>query len=108
MVRQGHTKNDFVNPPNAVIMPGPFYLNEPSLTSLQLRQANVVELKKNDEYWQNRLKALEANHKKINEVMEQETQRAVSTSYLQLNILNKNKYKFSHIFMVQEFSKKYV
>lgn len=77
-VRQGHSKNEFINPPQGVIIPGQFYLNEPSLTSLQLRQANVAELKKNDEYWQNRLKALEANHKKINEVMEQETQRAVS------------------------------
>lgn len=77
VVRQGHSKNDFVNPPHG-IMPGPFYLHEPSLTTLQLRQANVAELKKNDEYWQNRLQALEANHKRINEVMEEETQKAVS------------------------------
>lgn len=77
MVRQGHPKNEFITPPQGVVMPGPFYLSEPSLTSLQLRQANVAELKKNDEYWQKRMIALEANHKKINEVMEQETQRAV-------------------------------
>lgn len=77
-VRQAHPSTDFVNPSQGFVMPGPFYLNEPSLTSLQLRQANVAELKNNDEYWQNRLKALEANHKKINEIMEQETQRAVS------------------------------
>lgn len=77
-VRQGSPKTDLVTPPQGVIMPGPFYLTEPSLTTLQLRQANVAELKKNDDYWQNRLKALEANHKKMNEVMEQETQRAVS------------------------------
>lgn len=60
-------------------MPGQFYLSEPSLTSLQIRQANIAELKNNDEYWQNRLKALEANHKKINEVMDAEAQQAVST-----------------------------
>lgn len=68
-------------------MPAPFYLNEPSLTSLQLRQANVAELKKNDDYWQTRIKNLEENHKKINEVMEQETQKAVSRN-IAINIDN--------------------
>lgn len=66
-------------------------MNEPSLTTLQLRQANVAELQKNDEYWQNRMKHLEENHKKINEVMEQETQRAVSNNsnrYLTIRYLD--------------------
>lgn len=68
-----------VAPPAA----GPFvtapllFLNEPSLTSLQLRQAHVAELKKNDEYWQNRIKTMENNHKKINEIMDNEFSKAV-------------------------------
>uniref|UniRef100_A0A6P7H8W6 Uncharacterized protein LOC114348753 n=1 Tax=Diabrotica virgifera virgifera TaxID=50390 RepID=A0A6P7H8W6_DIAVI len=55
----------------------PIFINEPSLTSYQLRQANVAELKKNDEYWQQRLKNLEEKHKKMNDVLDQEYQKAV-------------------------------
>ncbi|ENN72220.1 MICOS complex subunit MIC25 isoform X1 [Dendroctonus ponderosae] len=55
----------------------PVYLHEPSLTSLQIRQANVAELKKNDEYWANRIKALEQNHKKMNSVMDEEYKKAL-------------------------------
>ncbi|KAL1517309.1 MICOS complex subunit MIC19-like [Prorops nasuta] len=55
----------------------PVYLYEPSLTSLQLRQANIADLKKNDEYWSNRLNTLEENHKKINIVLDEEYKKAL-------------------------------
>lgn len=58
-------------------MAAPIFIREPSLTTLQLRQASVIELKKNDEYWANRLKAQEVNHKKMNEIMDQEYNKAV-------------------------------
>ncbi|XP_018576599.1 MICOS complex subunit mic25-b [Anoplophora glabripennis] len=80
MVRQEVQQNPSVVAPPAG---GPFvtapllFLNEPSLTSLQLRQAHVAELKNNDEYWQNRIKTLESNHKKINEIMDKEFSEAV-------------------------------
>ncbi|KAJ8956023.1 hypothetical protein NQ318_006299 [Aromia moschata] len=54
-----------------------FFFNEPSLTSLQMRQANIAELKKNDDYWENRIRNLEANHKKINEIIDEEQKKAV-------------------------------
>nr|XP_023026466.1 MICOS complex subunit MIC25-like isoform X2 [Leptinotarsa decemlineata] len=38
---------------------------------------NVAELKKNDEYWENRIRALEASHKKMNEIMDKEYNKAV-------------------------------
>lgn len=56
----------------------PQYLYEPSLTSIQLRQANVKELKKNDAYWEKRVRDLEENHKKMHEIMDLEYKRAVS------------------------------
>nr|CAH7741923.1 unnamed protein product [Callosobruchus chinensis] len=59
------------------MMAAPFFLHEPSLTTLQLRQTHVAELKKNDEYWEERLKQLEDKHKKMNEIMEQETKKAI-------------------------------
>ncbi|XP_050301378.1 uncharacterized protein LOC126739647 [Anthonomus grandis grandis] len=55
----------------------PVYMYEPSLTSLQLRQANVAELKKNDDYWQNRIKSMEESHKTINEVLDKEYKKAL-------------------------------
>ncbi|KAJ3629290.1 hypothetical protein MTP99_013688 [Tenebrio molitor] len=55
----------------------PMFIYEPSLTSVQLRQANLAELKKNDHYWENRLKNQQANHQKINEIMDTEYKRAV-------------------------------
>lgn len=55
----------------------PLFLYEPNVTSLQLRQANVAELKKNDHYWENRLKNQQANHKAINDILESEYQKAV-------------------------------
>lgn len=59
------------------VVPQP-YLYEPSLTSIQLRQANVAELKKNDAYWEKRLQELEGKHKKMYEIMELEYNKAVS------------------------------
>ncbi|XP_066249986.1 MICOS complex subunit Mic19 [Euwallacea similis] len=56
----------------------PVYLYEPSLTSLQIRQANVAELKKNDEYWENRLRSMEDDHKKMKIIMDEEYQRALN------------------------------
>jgi hypothetical protein len=56
----------------------PMFIYEPSLTSVQLRQANLAELKKNDHYWENRLKNQQANHQKINEIMDTEYKRAVT------------------------------
>lgn len=64
----------------AGVVPQP-YLYEPSLTSIQLRQANVAELKKNDAYWEQRLQELEGKHKKMYEIMELEYNKAVSISY---------------------------
>lgn len=58
------------------VVPQP-YLYEPSLTSIQLRQASVAELKKNDAYWEKRLQELETKHKKMYEIMEIEYNKAV-------------------------------
>lgn len=57
----------------------PFYY-EPSLTSIQIRQNNVNELKKNDEYWEKRIVDLQKNHEKIQEIMELEYNKAVSNN----------------------------
>ncbi|XP_030766020.1 uncharacterized protein LOC115890050 [Sitophilus oryzae] len=69
------TVPQITNPQHTAVLP--VYLHEPSLTSIQIRQANVAELKKNDDYWSNRLKALEDNHKKMNSVIEEEYNKAV-------------------------------
>lgn len=50
---------------------------EPSLTSLQIRQANLEEMKKNDKYWEKRILELQKHHTKIQEIMECEYQKAV-------------------------------
>lgn len=50
---------------------------EPSLTSLQIRQANLEELKKNDKYWERRIKELQKDHEQIKEIMDCEYQKAV-------------------------------
>ncbi|KAL3284018.1 hypothetical protein HHI36_018188 [Cryptolaemus montrouzieri] len=55
----------------------PFFLQEPSLTSLQIRQQKLEELKKNDEYWENRMKNLEDCHKKINDIMDEEYKKTL-------------------------------
>lgn len=61
-----------------IVTPQPLYMYEPSLTTLQLRQSNVAELKKNDEYWQDRLRNMEKNQKKVNEILDMEYKKAVS------------------------------
>ncbi|KAJ8924718.1 hypothetical protein NQ315_000870 [Exocentrus adspersus] len=78
MVRKEAQQSPAVAAPPAVgpFLAAPLFLNEPSLTSLQLRQAHVAELKENDEYWTNRMKTLESNHKKINEVLDNEFKKA--------------------------------
>lgn len=83
VVRQEVKQNPGLVAPSAAgsFMAAPLFLNEPSLTSLQLRQAHVAELKKNDEYWENRIKTLESNHKKINEIMDKEFSKAVRKCY---------------------------
>lgn len=58
----------------------PMFMYEPSVTSVQLRQASLAELKKNDHYWENRLKNQQANHQKINEIMDAEYKKAVRGS----------------------------
>lgn len=55
----------------------PFFY-EPSLTSLQIRQANLEEMKKNDEYWQRRIAELKDYHCQIQEIMDCEYKKAVS------------------------------
>lgn len=62
------------------VVPQP-YLYEPSLTSIQLRQASAAELKKNDAYWEKRMQELESKHKKMYEIMEIEYNKAVSICY---------------------------
>lgn len=50
---------------------------EPSLTTLQLRQEKLDELRKNDLYWERRIENLQKNHAKIQEIMELEYKKAV-------------------------------
>lgn len=54
----------------------PFYY-EPSLTSLQIRQANLEEMKKNDAYWQKRIEELQDYHAQIKSIMDCEYHKAV-------------------------------
>lgn len=62
-------------PPGAHHMP---FFFEPSLTSLQIRQANLDELKKNDQYWDRRMKQLQRDHEQIKDIMDCEYKKAVS------------------------------
>ncbi|CAG9773775.1 unnamed protein product [Ceutorhynchus assimilis] len=62
-------------PPQVVQVP--VYLHEPSLTSLQLRQQNIAELQKNDEYWHNRVEKIQDNHKKVKQAMDDEYKKAL-------------------------------
>lgn len=55
----------------------PNYRNEPSFTSLQIRQEKEAELRANDQHWQKRINQLEETHEKINQLMEQEYNCAV-------------------------------
>ncbi|XP_056643117.1 MICOS complex subunit MIC19 [Diorhabda sublineata] len=64
-------------PPHGGAGPFPMFWHEPSLNTYQVRQASTAELKKNDEYWQQRLKNLEDKHKKMNEVLDKEYEKAL-------------------------------
>ncbi|CAH0547319.1 unnamed protein product [Brassicogethes aeneus] len=68
-------QNTWGNVPQAA--PAPLYLHEPSITTIQLRQENVESLKKNDQYWAERIKKMEANHQKINKVLDDEYGKAL-------------------------------
>ncbi|KAJ8929265.1 hypothetical protein NQ314_018058 [Rhamnusium bicolor] len=48
----------------------------PGVVAPQQAGPFIAELKKNDEYWENRIRSLEANHKRMNEIMEQEYNKA--------------------------------
>lgn len=67
--------------------PPPFYHYEPSLTSLKIRQDAVDNLKKNDQYWENRIKDLERRHDKMRVIMEEEFTKAVSNTFKILNFI---------------------
>ncbi|KAK9881540.1 hypothetical protein WA026_016418 [Henosepilachna vigintioctopunctata] len=69
--------NQFIMQDNVPFVGVPMFLQEPSLTSLQLRQQKLEELKKNDEYWENRIKNLEECHQKINDIMEEEYKKTL-------------------------------
>lgn len=57
-------------------MPSPYYF-QPTVSSIQIRQANLEELKKNDAYWEKRIQELQKNHQKIQEIMDYEYNKAV-------------------------------
>ncbi|XP_045462647.1 MICOS complex subunit MIC19 [Harmonia axyridis] len=69
---------------NVSILGVPLFLQEPSLTSLQIRQQKLEELKKNDEYWENRIKNLEDCHRKINDIMEDEYKKTLDNKKVPL------------------------
>ncbi|XP_052900658.1 MICOS complex subunit MIC25 [Anopheles moucheti] len=64
--------------PNPPVPPSIVYQGEHPLTSMQVLQEKERELRENDVYWTQRLKALEANLAKTNQVLEKEYSDAVS------------------------------
>lgn len=66
-----------IRPPVSPLTTYPTYKNEPSITSLQVRQEKEAQLRANDQHWQRRLTQLEETHAKINQLMEQEFNSAV-------------------------------
>uniref|UniRef100_A0A182QS11 Head-elevated expression protein n=1 Tax=Anopheles farauti TaxID=69004 RepID=A0A182QS11_9DIPT len=72
----GRGPSSYPNPPAS---PAVVYQNElPALTSMQVRQEKERELRENDVYWTQRLKALEANLAQTNQVLEKEYSDAVA------------------------------
>uniref|UniRef100_U5EQ92 Putative head-elevated expression protein n=1 Tax=Corethrella appendiculata TaxID=1370023 RepID=U5EQ92_9DIPT len=69
-----HPPSSYTNP---VPHPNTLY-SEPSLTSMQVRIEKENELKKNDLYWAQRLKELETNLQKTNQIMEKQYNDAVA------------------------------
>uniref|UniRef100_A0A2M4C017 Putative head-elevated expression protein n=1 Tax=Anopheles marajoara TaxID=58244 RepID=A0A2M4C017_9DIPT len=75
--RSGHgpSPSSYPNPsPSAAAV----FHGELPLTSLQVRQEKERELRENDIYWTKRMKALEANLKQTNQVLEKEYNAAVA------------------------------
>lgn len=64
--------------PNPPVPPSVMYQDELPFTSMQVRQEKERELRENDVYWTQRLKALEANLAQTNQVMEKEYSDAVA------------------------------
>ncbi|EAL41223.4 AGAP000375-PA [Anopheles gambiae str. PEST] len=64
--------------PNPLPPPSVVYQGELPLTSMQVLQEKERELRENDVYWTQRLKALEANLAKTNQVLEKEYSDAVA------------------------------
>uniref|UniRef100_A0A182S761 CHCH domain-containing protein n=1 Tax=Anopheles maculatus TaxID=74869 RepID=A0A182S761_9DIPT len=64
--------------PNPPVPPSVVYQGELPLTSMQVLQEKERELRENDVYWTQRLKALEANLAKTNQVLEKEYSDAVA------------------------------
>lgn len=56
----------------------PIYVADPRLTSLQIKQATIEELQKNDVYWRSRLEKLTEKQLRMDEVMKEEERRAVN------------------------------
>lgn len=56
----------------------PLPFQEPTLTTLQIRQESIDKLRKNDEYWEGRIRDLEKRHEKMKIIMEEEFRKAVS------------------------------
>ncbi|XP_050098908.1 uncharacterized protein LOC126579554 [Anopheles aquasalis] len=73
--RPGPGPSSYPNPsPSAASV----FHGELPLTSLQVRQEKERELRENDIYWTKRMKALEANLKQTNQVLEKEYNAAVA------------------------------
>uniref|UniRef100_A0A182YCV0 Uncharacterized protein n=1 Tax=Anopheles stephensi TaxID=30069 RepID=A0A182YCV0_ANOST len=64
--------------PNPPVPPSVVYQGELPLTSMQVLQEKERELRENDVYWTQRLKALEANLARTNQVLEKEYSDAVA------------------------------
>uniref|UniRef100_A0A182KHM1 Head-elevated expression protein n=1 Tax=Anopheles christyi TaxID=43041 RepID=A0A182KHM1_9DIPT len=74
-VPTGRGPSSYPNPPPP---PSVVYQGELPLTSMQVLQEKERELRENDVYWTQRLKALEANLAKTNQVLEKEYSDAVA------------------------------
>uniref|UniRef100_A0A2M4AF17 Putative head-elevated expression protein n=1 Tax=Anopheles triannulatus TaxID=58253 RepID=A0A2M4AF17_9DIPT len=73
--RAGSGPSSYPNPSQSA---NSVFHGELPLTSLQVRQEKERELRENDIYWTKRLKALEANLKQTNQVLEKEYNAAVA------------------------------
>lgn len=64
--------------PQGVLVQQPIYVTDPRLTSLQIRQATVEELEKNDAYWKGRLKKLKERQQQMEDIMKEEERKTVN------------------------------